>query len=172
MAAEFAEFLTHAREGYTRGGYAWVVRTDPDHSRSPCRTSTSRTRGCCWRWAVDPRVLLAMGRGADGWGPAGGGREDGESYEAAAEREVREETGVECEVVTCRRVRRATFRSEGAETARAHTLWVYFVARETGGSIDVQETELDGAAWFHDPPRGWHWAVEESPWTWEAWPGE
>lgn len=156
---EFDEFLTHAREGYTGGGYAWVVREDP----RPLSESMPDLDESY------PRVLLAMGRGADGWGPAGGGREDGESYEAAAEREVREETGVECEVVACRRVRRATFRSEGDAAVRAHTLWVYFVARETGGSIDVQESELNGAAWFHDLPEDLHRYVREHPWSWDEW---
>jgi ADP-ribose pyrophosphatase YjhB (NUDIX family) len=157
-SSEFAEFLTQAREGYTGGGYAWVVREDPrPFSESMPDLDESYQR-----------VLFALGRGGEGWGPAGGGREEDESYEAAAEREVREETGVKSDVVTCRRVRRATFRSEGDAAVRAHTLWVYFVARETGGSIDVQETELDGSAWFHDPPHRWHWAVEENPWTWDT----
>ncbi|MFC7226632.1 NUDIX domain-containing protein [Salinirubellus salinus] len=156
---EFAEFLTHAADGYTGGGYAWVVREEP----RPLSESMPELDESY------PRVLLAMGRGVDGWGPAGGGREEGETYEAAAEREVSEETGVECSVVGCRRVRRATFRAESGGDDVAHTLWVYFTAHETGGSIDVQESELDGAAWFREVPSRWHWAVADHPWTWDAW---
>ena len=43
------------------------------------------------------------------------------------------------------------------------------VARPTGGSIDVQESELNGAAWFHDLPADLHWSVEGHPWSWAEW---
>lgn len=134
---EFDPFAEHAAEGYTGGGYAWVVREEPP----PLSDSMSEMD------EAYPRVLLGLGRGADGWGPAGGGRKseapdaptssdgshetDGESYEEAAIREVREETGV--------------------------------------GSIDVRESELNGAAWFHDPPAELHRSVEDHPWSWAEW---
>lgn len=162
---EFDSFADHAAEGYTGGGYAWVVREEPP-PLSASMPDVDETY---------PRVLLALGRGADGWGPTGGGREDGERYEAAAVREVREETGVESTVLDCRRVRRTTFErsnaangADGGEDA-IHTLWVFFVARETGGSIDVQESELNGAAWFRDLPDRLHWSVEDHPWSWAEW---
>jgi ADP-ribose pyrophosphatase YjhB (NUDIX family) len=154
----FDAFAEEADEGYTGGGYAWVVREDPP----PLSASMPDVD------EAYPRVLLAFGRGDDGWGPAGGGRERGETYEDAAVREVREETGVECEIAGCRRVRRTTFeRAEGEGVI--HTLWAFFTAREIGGSIDVQESELNGAAWFHDPPADRHWSVEDHPWSWEEW---
>ena len=165
---EFDGFAEHAVKGYTGGGYAWVVREE----RPPLSASMPDVD------ETYPRVLLALGRGADGWGPAGGGRGGGgdERYEEAASREVREGTGVESEVLDCRRVRRTTFEragdgdggGDGGEDA-IHTLWVFFLARETGGSIDVQESELNGAAWFRDPPERLHWSVADHPWSWEEW---
>jgi ADP-ribose pyrophosphatase YjhB (NUDIX family) len=170
---DFDPFAEHAAEGYTGGGYAWVVREEPKELSESMPDVDE----------AYPRVLLGLGRGDFGWGPAGGGRESeatgasnpsgtshesDESYEDAAEREVREETGVECEVLDCRRVRRVTFHREGTEDV-IHTLWVYFVARETGGSIDVQESELNGAAWFHDLPEDLHRYVREHPWSWDEW---
>ncbi|PSP46472.1 ADP-ribose pyrophosphatase [Halobacteriales archaeon QH_1_68_42] len=41
-------------------------------------------------------VLLVRDEGDDGWTDPGGKREKGESFEAAARRETREETGVAC----------------------------------------------------------------------------
>ena len=161
----FDRLADAAAGGYTGGGYAWVVREEPP----PLSESMPD---------VDepyPRVLLTLGRDDSGWGPAGGGREGDETYEDAAVREVREETGVECEIDDCRRVRRTTFERSGddgderTEDDVIHTLWVFFLARETGGSIDVQESELNGAAWFHDPPATLHWSVEDHPWSWSEW---
>ena len=156
----FDSFVRQADDGYTGGGYAWVVREDP----APLSESMPDVEESY------PRVLLAYVRGDEGWGPAGGGRGDGETYEAAAERGVLEETGVECEVVDCRRAERATIRPEREGSVDAvHTLWVYFTARAVGGSIDVQESELDGAAWFRDPPERLQRGVADHPWTWAAW---
>lgn len=154
--AGFDELAEYAREGYTGGGYALVVREDPP----PLSDTMPDAEGLDEAY---PRVLLGLGRGGDGWGPAGGGRESGETYEAAAEREVREETGVACEVTDCLAARRLTHRREG-RTEEIHTLWTVFEAGDAGGSIDVQESELHGAAWFHTPPANLHPAVADVTW--------
>jgi ADP-ribose pyrophosphatase YjhB (NUDIX family) len=150
----FDSFVRRADDGYAGGGYAWVVREEP----VPLSESMPEVEESY------PQVLLALVRGADGWGPAGGGREDGEAYEEAAGREVLEETGIEREVVGCRRVERATLRPDREGSVDAvHTLWPYFVARATGGSIDIQESELDGAAWFHGLPERLQSSVQNHP---------
>lgn len=158
---QFEEYTALAETGYTGGGYAWVVREFPralsDTMPDPEALDESY-----------PRVLLALGRGADGWGPAGGGREGEETYEQATEREVREETGIQCSVRECRTVRHVV--NEHVETGdEVHGLWVYFVAEETGGSLDVQESELNGAAWFRQLPDRLHEAVAERPFSWAEW---
>lgn len=158
---EFTEFATLARDGYTGGGYAWVVREVPKALSESMPDPDVLDEQY-------PRVLLGLGRGADGWGPAGGGREAGETYEEAAVREVREETGVECEVLGCRRVENVEFVCE-ATGDEIHTLWVTFVAEETGGSIDVMESELNGAAWFHELPETLHPNVADDPFGWDEW---
>lgn len=175
----FDRIAEQAADGYTGGGYAWVVREEPP----PLSASMPEVD------EAYPRVLLVLGRDDDGWGLAGGGREDrasepsgaddepneadAETYEEAAVREVREETGVQCAIEDCRRVRRTTFEpaepvNENDESV-VYTLWVFFTAREVGGSIDVQESELNGAAWFHDLPADLHWSVKDHPWAWGEW---
>lgn len=94
---------------------------------------------------------MILGRGATRWGVPGGGREDGERYEDAAVREVREEAGVDCTITDCWLVREAVSTAPSFDE-RLHTLWVFFDARYAGGNIDVQPGELNGAAWFADPP--------------------
>jgi 8-oxo-dGTP pyrophosphatase MutT (NUDIX family) len=159
----FEGLAEQAADGYTGGGYAWVVREEPP----PLSESMPEVD------EAYPRVLLALGRDDDGWGPAGGGREGDEDFEEAAVREVCEETGVECTIEDCRRVRRTTFEPaepvDGDGESVVYTLWVFFTAREVGGSIDVQESELNGAAWFHDLPADLHWSVEGHPWSWAEW---
>jgi len=157
----FSDLVGYAADGYTGGGYAWVVReTPPDLSASiPDHDELDEPY---------PRVLLGYGRGDGAWGPAGGGREGGERYEQAAEREVREETGVRCTVTDCRNVRHLISETETSDDT-IHTLWVDFLAAETGGSINVQESELNGAAWFHELPDRLHPTVENRPFSWDEW---
>jgi 8-oxo-dGTP pyrophosphatase MutT (NUDIX family) len=143
----FERLYDDAVEGYTGGGYAWV-RADPEDT--PAARAEMPAEGRPDR----PRALLMLERGIEGtaWEIAGGGREDGETYEAAAEREVEEETGVACSVDEPYLVHYARIRSEGDDDAVVHTLWVSFDATYDGGSIAVQREETRGAAWFDSPP--------------------
>jgi ADP-ribose pyrophosphatase YjhB (NUDIX family) len=105
------------------------------------------------------RALLVRGRGEDEWTVPGGGATPGERFESAAEREVREETGVDCEVAGVHEVVRGVGERE-RDGRELHFVHVVFDARYVDGSIDVQERELDGACWFRDPPASSHWRVD------------
>lgn len=142
----FERLRSVAADGYLGPGNAWVVRA-PDEA-PPLAPSMPDDAG-----PHDPHVLLILGREQSGprWSLPGGGREDGETYEAATRREVREETGIEVEIVEpFLLVHVRTTPERGGE--RVHTLWAYFDARYAGGRLDVQATELRGAAWFTEPP--------------------
>ena len=151
-ADEFAEAREFAREGYTGGGYAWVVR-DPDQTAELTDSMPDD---------VDDgrRVLMILGRGGTEWGLAGGGREDGETYEEAAVREVREETSVDCEITDLFLLRRMQWTSAGDHDEHLHGLYVFFDADYAGGHIAIQPGELNGAAWFAEPPAQMHPANE------------
>jgi ADP-ribose pyrophosphatase YjhB (NUDIX family) len=141
----FEREVQQAKNGYVGGAYAWVVRR-PDEAADltpsmPPEAEDDRKR-----------ALMILGRGADRWGLAGGGLEDGERYEEAVSREVREETGIECEPTDCFLLRHVTVVSETDDDRRIHFLYAFFDATYEGGSITVQPGELDGAGWFAEPP--------------------
>jgi 8-oxo-dGTP diphosphatase len=144
----FPELRDLAREGYTGGGYVWVVRgpqeTAPLAESLPSDIEERR------------RALMILSRGTDRWGLPGGGRECGETYEEAAAREVSEETGIDCSITEPFLIRQRVSVSKGEHDERLHTLWVFFDGRYEGGTIRIQPGELNGAAWFADPPERMH----------------
>ncbi len=143
--ALFPDLGRRSEAGYVGAGYVWVVRS-PDEASQLSTSMDPDDRG-----EVD-RVLLILHRGSNAWTIPGGGRETGESFEDAAVREVREETGVDCEIEDCLSVERRTTVADG-HAQRLHTLWVTFDGRYVDGSISVQASELNGAAWFATRPR-------------------
>jgi 8-oxo-dGTP diphosphatase len=142
---KFEELVGYARDGYTGSAYAWVVRRPED--AAPLGDSMSDD-------AFDerPRALMVLNRGADSWGLPGGGREDGETSEEAAIREVKEETSIRCELADPFLFRKLTVIPENDDEKRLHLLFVFFDADYLDGEIAIQGSELDGAAWFAEPP--------------------
>jgi len=186
----FEDLHAIARRGYTGGGYAWVVREPdqtaaltesmPDGIEDERRVLMILGRGGT-RWGlagggredgeVDLRETSKQASGGsreDGEvdpqetskQASDGSREDGETYEEAAVREVREETGIDCEVTDCFLLRRVKTDSAGDHDERLHTLYVFFDAAYVDGHVEVQPGELNGAAWFAEPPARLHPANE------------
>jgi len=145
-AERFDRLLSAATDGYTGGSYAWTVR-EPDQAPA-LSASMPDDAG-----PDAAHVLLILNRAVDGptWGLPGGGREDGETYEAAARREVREETGIAVELDEPFQVLRVRTTAHDGDVA-AHTLWTFFDAAYAGGTLDPQASELRGVAWFVEPP--------------------
>ena len=144
-AEEFPAYVENAREGYVGSAYAWVVRR-PEQAgeRSETYAGDEETR---------ERALMILPRGESEWGVPGGGLEGDESFEQAARREVREEAGVDCEITGLWHIEHLEWRSEDPDDERVtHTLHVFFDADYTGGQIATQEAEVNGAAWFAEPP--------------------
>lgn len=147
---DFADSVELAESGYLGGAHVFTIR-EPDQTAP---LTESMPDG-----SVDSRrrVLLALGRGSDEWGPPGGGREAGETYEEAAVREVREETGIDCAITDLVDALRWNTRSSAADDDRVvHTLFVRFEGPYVDGSIEVQPGELNGAAWFAELPERQH----------------
>jgi 8-oxo-dGTP pyrophosphatase MutT (NUDIX family) len=162
---EFTRAIEHAENGYLGGAYAWVVREPAD--AVPLTESMPEEAEADAR-----RALMILNRANDRWGLPGGGLEGDETYEAAARREVREETGIECSVTDPFLLRRVTAVPESDhvaaefDTDRVHLLYAFFDATYEGGSIAIQPGELDGAAWFAEPPARMLPANERRAETW------
>lgn len=143
--AEFPTYVQNARDGYVGSAYAWVIRR-PEQAgeRSETYAGDEETR---------ERALLILPRGESAWGVPGGGRDDGESFEETAVREVREEAGVDCEITGLWHLERVRWRSEdGGDERVTHTLHAFFDAAYAAGTISVQRSEVNGAAWFAQRP--------------------
>lgn len=159
----FEELRAVARRGYTGGGYVWVVR-EPEQTAALTESMPDGIED-------ERRVLMILGRGGTRWGLAGGGREHGEgdpretsnqasgesrehgeTYEEAAVREVSEETGIDCEVTDCFLLRRVRTDSTGDHDERLHAVYVFFDGTYLDGHVEIQPGELNGAAWFAEPP--------------------
>ena len=106
-------------------------------------------------WATDDdgRVLLARNEGDEGWADPGGKRERDESFEAAARREVREETGVDCEITGLREVHVLELADEtdsGRPTLAS--LIAVFDGVRVGGTPRPREGEIAEVGWFERCP--------------------
>ena len=99
------------------------------------------------------RVLLVLGRGADLWALPGGGKADQyESMQETAVRRVHEQTGIRCTITGVEDVVHSKYYPDTDAEGSVHTLDVYFRAGYENGALDVDESELVGAAWFAEPP--------------------
>ncbi|WP_276255430.1 NUDIX hydrolase [Halomontanus rarus] len=144
----FDELQSRGEDGYTGGGYAWIVR-DPEDAPELSGSIPTDAR------EERSHVLLIVDRGDESgnrWSLPGGGREGDETYERATVREVREETGLEIGLESPFLIYRVRHVPEDGRDRCLHTLWVSFDATYEGGSVQLQTGELRGAAWFPTPP--------------------
>jgi len=134
----FGKEIAAARDGYFGSSYVWVVRR-PGQAPPLSESMPENVH-------VQERVLMILGRGGTAWAIPGGGREDGETFEESARREVREETDIECTIEGCFGTRYER-RTSPDHDEILHTLRVVFTGEYAGGSIAIQPGELNGAAW-------------------------
>jgi len=92
-----------------------------------------------------PRVLLVHRPRYDDWSFPKGKLDPGETFEGAALREVREETGLECRIIRELTTIRYRTRNRGLLKPKAVQ---YFLMERVGGNIRVPGDEVDRARWF------------------------
>jgi 8-oxo-dGTP diphosphatase len=139
----FEEWRAMSENGYIGSAYALIHRTP---EQLPPLSETMAVDG-----AERDRVLLILGRGGSKWGVPGGGQEGTEPLETTARREIAEEVDLEVTVTGIGHLRHEIATCKGSDE-RLHVLRVFFVADYAAGSVAIQPSELQGAAWFADPP--------------------
>lgn len=129
---------THDREGYERT----VERFE------------AGAAGGAGVWLTDDagEVLLVRNEGDDGWADPGGKREAGESFEEAARREVREESGVDCELTGICEVHVIEHEPADADEPPLVSPIVIFHGRHAGGEPRPRDGEIAEVGWFSEPP--------------------
>lgn len=142
-ADAFEEWIELSTAGYIGSAYALV-------RRPPGRLS-ELTESMAVDVDEQERVLLILGRGGSKWGVPGGGQEDDETMEETAHREVAEEVGISISLAGLNHLRHEIATCEEYDE-RLHVLRVFFHAEYEDGSIAIQPGELNGAAWFTEPP--------------------
>jgi ADP-ribose pyrophosphatase YjhB (NUDIX family) len=91
----------------------------------------------------DDQLLLTLRSDFPVWCLPGGRVENGESIAQAAVREVKEETGLDVELIRLVGIYSRPNWAEGGDHV------VVFAARPTGGILEVQESEVTEACFFH-----------------------
>ncbi len=102
--------------------------------------------GVIYRISADRIEVALIATNAGGrWGLPKGHVRRGETAEAAAAREIAEETGLEGEIVRHLATIEYWFR---AGSARVHKYVDLFLLRYVTGEVVPQQTEVDDARWF------------------------
>lgn len=139
----FEEWTQMSKDGYIGSAYALIKRSPDD---LPPLTESLAVEG-----EEQERVLLILGRGGFEWGVPGGGQEADEMMEKTVQREVAEEVGLRISLRGINHMRHEISTCEGYDE-RLHVLRVFFHADYEDGSVTIQPGELNGAAWFANPP--------------------
>lgn len=141
----------------TYGDFDRVEKTweqSPEQYRTLVQRFEEDAAGGAGVWITNEQgaVLLARNEGDEGWADPGGKVEANETFETAANREVREETGVDCQITGLCEVHVIENRHADDEEPSVFTAIPIFRGEYTGGEPRSREGEIAAVDWFESPP--------------------
>jgi ADP-ribose pyrophosphatase YjhB (NUDIX family) len=96
-------------------------------------------------------LLICDEEAPDAWTVPGGNLRSNETFEAAARRELREETGLDCDLTGIHSALRGTaVADDGGESLTA--IAVFFEGEADTIDLSVDSDEIVAARWWADPP--------------------
>ena len=129
----------------------------PDRYEADYQRVAAGENGGAGTWTTDDEgsVLLVRDEGDEGWLDPGGKREGDESFEAAARRETREETGVDCVITGLLEVHVLEIVAEtDPDRPTLYSCIAIFTAEPatTEPEPRPREGEIAAVEWFDAPP--------------------
>lgn len=116
-------------------------------SATPSSTATA-AGGVIYRWGESGAEIVLVARKRERlWALPKGTPEASETIEETALREVREETGLETNIIETLGTVRYTFMSRGGE--RIDKTVHHFLLEATGGHFDDHDDEFDHVGWYN-----------------------
>lgn len=134
--------------------YHETYHLEPEQYARAHNLHTSEIPGASRVWVErnEEVLLVRTEHRPKSWGIPGGLIDPGERADRAGEREVHEETGVECEIFDVAYVHRATRQHESGEGSPLEEFAVAFIATYEGGETRSQESEIRELGWFSAIP--------------------
>ncbi|WP_123538790.1 NUDIX hydrolase [Halosimplex salinum] len=145
--------LRERYDGFERVEKCWDLSADA-YERNRERVAAGANGGAgIWITNDAGAVLLVRNEGDEGWADPGGKREAGESFEAAARREVREEANVDATVTGVREAHVLELVDEtDPDRPALWSLIVIFDGEYAGGDPRPREGEIAAVEWFEGTP--------------------
>jgi len=151
MPPSLESVLDRYDDPYRKAG---EIERDPDRFDAAVARGDDGAFGVGALVAADGCGLFV--REGETWLLPGGRLESGETPEEGAKREVREEAGIDVDIVGLGAVAEQTFRRRGGDATYEFT-FLTFVAEPSapGGAVAVSPADpsIDGAAWLDSVPR-------------------
>ncbi|ELZ22803.1 hypothetical protein C475_16916 [Halosimplex carlsbadense 2-9-1] len=151
--ADWLAALRERYDGFERVEKRWELAPDAYERDRERIAAGANGGGGIWVTNDDGEVLLVRNEGDEGWADPGGKREAGESFEAAARREVREETAVRATITGLREAHVLELVDEtDPRRPSLASLIAIFDGEYAGGDPRPREGEIAAAEWVVSPP--------------------
>jgi len=144
LKSDYGEF--HAKEK------EWKVSADGFETEAENFRNGGYGGAGIWLTNNNGEVLLVKNKGDEGWSDPGGHQENEESFEEAAKRETKEETGVEAQITGIEAVDKIKLQNEENEDKVLYNPIIVFKGKYVSGHPEPQQSEIKQLKWWDKHP--------------------